>query len=67
MAIEAQTVEAIAYQLLKDIARAENKTEGETDAIAPGQGIREYILDTYAECLQAALRLSSLRPPVAGA
>ncbi len=64
MAIEAQTVEAIAYQLLKDIARAENKTEGETDAIAPGQGIREYILDTYAECLQTVKVHMSRLPDV---
>lgn len=53
MALQGDTAEAVAYTLLHEIAEAEGKSlfHGETNAVD-----RRWILDTYAECLEATKR-----------
>ena len=52
--------EYVAYQLLKDVSRAEGKLVG---GLNPNPGVtRQYILDTYAECL-VAVRHPNTRIP----
>lgn len=53
-----ETPEGVAYALLHDVARAEgNPVEQLTEDTKPeragNQNVRQYILDTYSECLTA--------------
>lgn len=44
---EGATPEYVAYRLLRDIMKAENKS------LLPGSADKKYVLDTYAEALAA--------------
>jgi hypothetical protein len=52
--------EEVAYRLLKHAANAEKVVFGHPSSGARGRGMkpatREWILDTYAECLEAVRR-----------
>ena len=48
----AGTAEAIAYALMQDVMRAEDKATHKDRALTRAD--RAYLLDLYAECLKAA-------------
>jgi hypothetical protein len=65
MADRAESPEGVAFDLLRIIATAENKSfqHGSNDSEVAD---REWILDTYAECLRAAKGSRGVKKPMFG-
>jgi hypothetical protein len=49
----------VAYKLMQEIAKAEDKYLKSTGTGGQSKADRKWILDTYAECLRATLDLRS--------
>jgi hypothetical protein len=47
--------EHVAYQLFREVARAEKMNVINSPTSHGGEATRKWILDTYAECLYAAM------------
>jgi hypothetical protein len=52
--LQGDTVEAVAYALMRDVMAAEDRTTGHSPGPGQRRIDRKYLLDLYAECLEAA-------------